>query len=298
MLERGWCVREGCVGEGTLRWRGDGVLERGVLERGRCVGEGTLCWRGDCRQRCLDASHLDAVAVVDVPVEDEDAADVEAEARDGDGGADVVDQAETHRLVRLAVVARRAGDREGIAQLALCDTCHELGDGASRHESGVTRVGSAKVSVAVEPECLCRGLVARVLCRRIGHQLRPMNETQIVRRRDARRDELAARVEALDDDLVVDGDHACGALGMRRLRLVQQHWPHTREQARLRGWVAALQRPIKQLLHPRREVFLVTEADLVARVVLIKIFAVLVDIIRVVWHAVRSTIRWCLKSLA
>ena len=71
---------------------------------------------------------LRTVAVMDVPVDHQDSAHAEPRTQRGDCDRHVVQETEAHGLVLLAVVARRAGDGEGVAQLALRHTGRELHD--------------------------------------------------------------------------------------------------------------------------------------------------------------------------
>ena len=60
-------------------------------------------------------AHLDAIAVMHVPIEDHHAAEAQPAARDRCRDAHVVDQTEAHGLLRLTVVTWRAGDGERVA---------------------------------------------------------------------------------------------------------------------------------------------------------------------------------------
>ena len=64
---------------------------------------------------------LRAVAVVDVPVEDQNALEVEFVAQRAGGDDDVVEQTEAHRAVALGVVTGRPDRAEGPPQPAASD---------------------------------------------------------------------------------------------------------------------------------------------------------------------------------
>ncbi|KOO28497.1 protein tyr-4 [Chrysochromulina tobinii] len=121
--------------------------------------------------------------MMNIPIDDEDSGDPEAAARDGDGHAHIVEQAEAHRLRRFAMVPWRTHHCERIPQLAVHHSRDQLDDGACREAGRV-------------PGGACG--------------------------------EARARVEPAFDELIVDGDEACGALWMWRVALVQQHRPHAR----------------------------------------------------------------------
>ena len=78
------------------------------------------------------SQHLHAVAVVDVPVHNQQPLDAEALPRDSGGDGHVVEQTEPHRLPRLAVVAGRAHDGQRVVELAGGDARDELDDRTRR----------------------------------------------------------------------------------------------------------------------------------------------------------------------
>jgi hypothetical protein len=82
---------------------------------------------------------LRAVAVMQVPVDDADAADTRrAQRRRGDGN--VVEEAETHRARVLGVMARRTHERKAIRDLAGTDGLAEVDEPAGGEARGVVRV--------------------------------------------------------------------------------------------------------------------------------------------------------------
>ena len=86
---------------------------------------------------------LDAVAVMHVPVKDEDALDVR-EAREhllhGDGNR--VEEAKAHRLLHLSVMSRRTDDGEAVPDLPSHDPRHQF-----RHASGSRSCGGRRVQL-------------------------------------------------------------------------------------------------------------------------------------------------------
>ena len=175
------------------------------------------------------STHLHAVAMMNIPIDDEDSGDPEAAARDGDGHAHIVEQAESHRLRRFAMVPWRTHHGEPIPQLAVHHSRDHLDDGACREARRVPGGACGEVGVAVEAECRARRAVARVQPCRLGHLLGRVHELEVSCACLSRRYQARARVEPAFDELIVDGDEACGALWMWRVALVQQHRPHARE---------------------------------------------------------------------
>ena len=96
------------------------ALPRPAAEVGRRAGPGIQRALVDARVEDLRGAvedRLGAVAVVDVPVEDQDPLGAALGDRVGRRDGDVVEQAEAHRPVALGVVARRPQAAEGEAAL-------------------------------------------------------------------------------------------------------------------------------------------------------------------------------------
>src|SRR5207302_7672548 len=91
----------------------------------------------------LPEDRLRSVAVVDVPVEDRDTAESELGLRVASGDGDVVEQAETHRLVGRRVMAGRAREREAAALRG--------GDRSAGSEQGGLEARLGGEGVPVEP---------------------------------------------------------------------------------------------------------------------------------------------------
>src|SRR5579884_365319 len=103
--------------------------------------ERPLVERDEEDRRVVRQQVLRPVAVVDVPVDDRDAADAELGLRPARGDRDRVEQAKAHRAVSLRVVAGRPRERERAAADGL-DRC------AGREQRGLERrLGAGRVRV-------------------------------------------------------------------------------------------------------------------------------------------------------
>mmetsp|Transcript_8743 Transcript_8743/g.25689 ORF Transcript_8743/g.25689 Transcript_8743/m.25689 type:complete len:327 (-) Transcript_8743:20-1000(-) len=108
-----------------------GALADGVRAAGAWVKAVSVpVQRGVQHRAVLFKDVLDAVAVVDVPVNDQHALHAEPRARDRRRHGDVVEEAEAHRLPCLAVVARRPHHRQRVGQLSRHHASRELDDRA------------------------------------------------------------------------------------------------------------------------------------------------------------------------
>ncbi len=113
--------------------------------------------QGDVEDVGVVVEHvLDAVAVVDVPVEDEDLAAEFRVVGLADLGRDrhVVEEAEAHGCVVLGVVAGRADDGEGVLDGARDDALARLDGAAGRDERGLVRHAAHvdRVAALVHPQ--------------------------------------------------------------------------------------------------------------------------------------------------
>ena len=100
--------------------------------------------------------------MMNIPIDDEDSGDPEAAARDSDGDAHIVEQAEAHRLRRFAVVPWGSHHCERIPQLAVHHSRDQLDVRSCREARRVPGGACGEVGVAVEAERRARRAVARV----------------------------------------------------------------------------------------------------------------------------------------
>ncbi len=148
--------------------------------------------------------------MVDVPVDDEDAAAAERLARVRRRDRDRVEHAETHRLVRLRVVARRAHQRHPVARGAAHDRLGELEHGArgdlrAEHRARVEVDGLVLVGERVDRLDLLT-----------HHPLDPVPVAVLVHELD-----LLARHQPRRDGEAVRGEAAAAHRGVRLARTLR-----------------------------------------------------------------------------
>ena len=155
---------------------------------------------------------LRTVAVMDVPVEDQDALDTVAPKRMR-GDRDVVEETESHRAPRFCVVARRANRGECGVDSALRDCTGRVDRGAGREERDVVAL-LRDVGIRVE----ARGRHARG--RGDPAQMRGgMDRDEFLLIGASRRD-LREPIATLGDG-ASHGHESSGSLGMRIRRTVR-----------------------------------------------------------------------------
>jgi len=138
---------------------------------------------------------LRPVAVVDIEVEDGDAANAFG-ARRHQADRDVVDEAEAHRLRVLGMMAGRAHDREGVFHCSVEDPIHALDHCTGRGPGGPHREGR---DVGVRVEITAAAIRRSIEPRHVARTVDAVDHLFRYRRRHLRREAEVRGLDGLED---------------------------------------------------------------------------------------------------
>jgi len=153
--------------------------------------------------------------VVKVPVDDQNPVGA-GSARGAGRDRDVVEEAESHRLIGLGVVPRRAQEREPVGERSRQDRCRQVDETSRRQQGSVCRL----------PRRIGVGIELRMVAERGGLDavdvLGGVDGEELLPRGLAGRDPPAARDETVRHEPAPDRRQSAGMLGVLVGRAVEE----------------------------------------------------------------------------